>query len=61
MEVLLGFLFAIAAIGAIAIAGADTAYKMARNDYECDMEREISDRIANANIETRIEIQWIEG
>lgn len=60
MEVLLGFLFAIVAICIIAIVGADTAYKMARDDYERDIEREIADRIENANIETRVEIQWIE-
>lgn len=61
MEFVLGIITLISAIGIIAIVGSNTIYEMARADYEADREKDFEERIANANIETRIEIKWING
>lgn len=61
MEFALGIITLISASGIIAIAGSNTIYEMARADYEEDREKDFEERIAKANIETRIEIQWING
>lgn len=60
MIIACGYLLLAITIGIIIVVGADAAYKIARSDYERDMEQEIADRIAHAHVETRVVIQWID-
>lgn len=61
MEVILGIITLISAIGIIACVGVNEVYRAAMMDAEKTIDAEVQRRIENANIETRIEIQLIRG
>lgn len=59
MEILLGYITAIIAIGIIVCLGVNEVYREVRMDVEKEIDAEVDRRIANAHIETRVEIELI--